>query len=182
MTVTGDIHPELPRRAWLFGLLLALGLGGCGYGVPDDGNGEGDGGVELTLGRSADGGSGFEAYSTASAEIDLVHGFQGGYHVEPTLYLTGVGDSAPDTRIDYVVERAGDGEQISRDTSYEIVPGGWTSYQNGYLHRSNPVIFDIQEPEEVVGDPVELTVTVDVTDGEEVTESVEGTIVDEDGQ
>lgn len=165
---------------WLWALMLVGAMSACGYGVPDDG---GDGGGDrLQLGRTMEGGSSFEAYATATAEIELVHGFQGGYHVEPALYVTGVGESAPDTSIDYLVERAGSGEQLSRDTSYDIGPRGWTEYEDGYLHRSNPVIFDIEQPDEVVGDPVTLEVTVDIVDGAELTRTVEGTIVDEDGE
>ncbi|MFB6374680.1 MAG: hypothetical protein ABEN55_16525, partial [Bradymonadaceae bacterium] len=56
-----------------------------GGDTDDGGNGEETSSdLSLDLGQSSDGDN-YDPYPDEGAEIKLVHGFQGGYHIEPSL-------------------------------------------------------------------------------------------------
>ena len=136
----------------------------------------------LDLGRRTMGGNGFEPYDDSNADVEIVHGFQGGYHIEPTLYLTGVDEEMFTADIHYEVVRDSDGEMLNSRKDYVVDHYGWMSYQDGFLHHSNPVIFAISGPSDVKGDGVEISITVDVRQGGAVSVTQDATIVDRDGR
>lgn len=141
------------------------------------------GDLTLEAGRLVGDADSFEAYADdGSAVIELVMGFQGGYHIEPALRLQGVETSGLETEIEYVVTRTSNGNRLNRPSEFRIGRRGWEERETGYIHRSNPVIFDIQRPSDIVGDEVELQLRVDVDSGGRGTTRVVGTIVDEEGR
>lgn len=146
-------------------------------GVSDDGD-EAGGDLTLKMGESIDGGDSYAPYPGEDAEIRLIHGFQGGYHVEPSLYVTGIDTTEFSTTIEYRVVRTSDGEQLNRRETYEIDHYGWLDRRDGYLHHSNPVIFKTNDPDEVLGDDIRMEVTVDLENGGNVSGTQKGTLVD----
>jgi hypothetical protein len=144
-----------------------------------DGDGEEAGDLTLDLGEHGPSGAGFEPYTDGAGEFELVRGFQGGFHLEPVLYLVGVEQSEFTAEIDYEIRRRSDGDLLNRETTFEIGPRQWSDHEEGYLHFSNPVIFTAGQPDAVIGTPVELVVTLDVQGGGSVHVSHVGTVVDE---
>jgi hypothetical protein len=83
--------------------------------------------------------------------------------------------------IDYVVERTSNGERVNRPSEFTIRSEfGWEELDSGWVHRGNQVIFDINRPAQIVGDEVELQVSVDLESGARSQTRVIGTIVDEE--
>jgi len=179
-------------RIWSFALVVLLAPVAAGCHPPSEGGSdggtdtEGDGWTpeELSVeaGRLVDGGATFEPYADGGdAEIELVAGFQGGFHVEPDLRLTDLDSDAFTTVIDYVVERTSNGERVNRPSEFTIRSEfGWEELDSGWVHRGNQVIFDINRPAQIVGDEVELQVSVDLESGARSQTRVIGTIVDEE--
>jgi len=176
------------------GLMLVVGVG-CfppdgtpetgpdTHSTPDadgvDGSGEvSDGDLTLTMGRSSDDRESYDPYPDEGAEIRLIHGFQGGYHVEPALHVAGIEAREFSTTIRYSVERIEDGEKLNRRNTYNIGQYGWMDHQGGHLHHSNPVVFETRMPDQLLGDAVRMTVTVDIDDGGRVSDTQTGTLVD----
>ena len=148
----------------------------------EPGDGGEDGGppadLALDLGSFADEGNAYDPYPEEGAEIRLVHGFQGGYHVEPSMYLSGISQSGFEATITYEVERVSDGEKLNRRDTYIVGQYGWTSYKEGFLHHSNPVVFKTRTPDEVLGDEIQLRVTVDLENGGKASDTQTGTLID----
>lgn len=190
---------NLRAKRCLAGLLL-VGLVGCSSGLPeqpvesdwqldaeagerpdadvDGDDGESTGDLTLELGGHGPSMADFEPYEEGAADFELIRGFQGGFHLEPVLYLEGVGREDFTAEIDYQVRRRSDGEMMNRQTTFEIGPRQWSAHEEGYLHFSNPVIFTSRRPDEIIGTPVELVVSVDLQGGGSVTVSDRGTVVD----
>lgn len=172
------------RRLALAVVLVAA----AGCYPPSNGNGDGDawssGELSVEAGDVVDGGAAFEPYAAGgNAEIELVAGIQGGFHIEPDLRLRGVDSDEFTTVIDYVVTRTSNGDRLNRPSEFTIRSEfGWSEAPSGpgYIHRSNQVILDISRPSQVVGDEVEVQITVDLESGGMGETRVVGTIVDEE--
>ena len=151
--------------------------------VADDAEPDARGASEfsLQLGRPADQGMGFEPYASSDPELEIVRGFQGGFHLEPSLYITELDRRDFTAVIDYQVVRLSDGESLIRPTEYTIDQAGWISWADGYVHHSNPVIFTASQPSEVTGTEVRLQVTVRLEGGGRTRASLEATLVNGEG-
>lgn len=197
---------ELLSRSWGMAVgaaLVAAAVWGCSDGEGDqpgsdtedwststdvsgdadttESNPEPTDGLSLALGRPADGGEGFEAYAEEDAEIELVHGFQGGYHIEPVLYLSGIEREGFEADVEYVVEERESGQQVNRTSEFQIGRFGLNEYEGGYLYHSPPVVFEVESPSEITGAEIRLEVSLDVVGGSSTTTTRIATIVDEDG-
>ncbi len=165
----------VPTR-WLW--LVALALAGCAdAGGATDAGGDPDGyapGTDphVVLGT---GGSAFVDIPPSGATLELVHGPQGGWHLEVSARLYGL--TIDGLLLGYRTER--DGTVVSMPTEYtlerfRVVPEG-----DHYLRAGDRVIFDIADGSEVVGATVDVIVTATPTDGDPVTDRRTVTVVDE---
>jgi hypothetical protein len=135
-------------------------------------------GGALGLGQSSASRASYTPYSDEGAEVRLVHGFQGGYHLEPAVYVPDGPDGEFESEVYYDVWRLSDGERLNRRRRYLVTHHGWLDYEGGLLHHSNPVILAVSSPEALVGDRVCLEVRVDIEGGREVSGTRIATVVD----
>lgn len=135
-------------------------------------------GGDLVIGQTSADRASFTPYSEADAEVRLVHGFQGGYHVEPAVYVPDGPDGEFESDVYYDVWQLADGERLNRRRRYLVTHHGWLDYEGGLLHHSNPVILAVSSPEALVGDRVCLEVRVDIAGGPEVSGTRIATVVD----
>lgn len=135
-------------------------------------------GGDLVLGQSSSDRASFTPYSEENAEVRLVHGFQGGYHLEPAVYVPDGPDGEFEAEVYYDVWRLEDDERLNRRRRYLVTHHGWMEYEGGLLHHSNPVILAVSSPEALVGDRVCLQVRVDIEGGPEVSGTRIATVVE----
>lgn len=147
-------------------------------------DGGGDGDLSMTLGRLNTEERSFEKYPVGEARVEVVSGFQGGFHVEPSILLQGVEADPFEAELEYEVRDRDSGEVMTRPTLYNIESRwGWLEYKkgDGVVHHSNPVIFDgIAGPEDVEGEKVILWVRAKIMEtGAEVEVEKEAEIINE---
>jgi len=146
-------------------LTALVGLGGCQEEDPEP--------PWLQLG------AGLEAFETVDAgdSVELVHGPQGGWHVDLALRFGGFGpdgvllrylalDPESDSELSFATEA------VLQERLVRPIDGGWE-------RLGDRVVFDIDAADEVVGTAVLIEVTAS-WDGESWTDSVEARVADED--
>jgi len=126
--------------------------------------------IELGTGTSA-----FVAIAEG-ARLELIHGPQGGWHVDTTCRLYGL---EPDGLVlSYQAIQPSDGSVVSLPVEVvlrrtRVVPEG-----DHFLRAGDRTIFDIEGPGEVVGATVELVVRATPTTGEPLEDRRVITVVD----
>jgi hypothetical protein len=146
--------------AALFALSGCLPPGG-NNGNSDAGDGDvEEGPFEVTLGKSTQGD--FEAFS-GTPTLEVVSGFQGGFHLEPALMLEEVAPSEFFAVVSYEVEDVDSGELLHRDPSmYRVDQGAFVESQGALLRTFDRVILEVNTADDAAGRTVELSVEVEL--------------------
>jgi hypothetical protein len=157
--------------AWATGWLPALGVG-CGdvASPPFDGGGVAPR-VQIGTGTSA-----FVELPASGGLIELVHGPQGGYHVELAARIWGLDPEA--LRITYRVVRRSDGVVLSA-TPYVLSPARVVQEGDHLLRTGDIAVLDVAGPMDVVSEDIELTLIARARDGNEASDTRVATVVDE---
>lgn len=155
---------------WLL-LVAALLLAGCPEEPPDSDAGH-DGGadgsppaIEVELGGRQDGS--FVKVTEEEPTLEVVSGFQGGYHIEPGLRMETIGAEEFISVVEYRVTDAETGELLSSDPmSYRINQRAW-NYEPGVGHFRvwEQVILNVIDPDDAAGRLVDIDVRVFVEGG-----------------
>ncbi len=135
-------------------------------------------GSGLVMGQSSDDLESFTPYAEREAEVKLIQGFQGGYHVEPALFLPDPPGGEFQADVHYEVRRTGSDEQLNQISQYPADHHAWMDYCDGLLHHSSRVILSIDSPGALIGDEISLEVRVDIDGEGEVSASKTATVVD----
>jgi hypothetical protein len=153
--------------------LLACLLAACSSSpvVPPEDSGATLARVELGTGTST-----FVALPATGGTMELVHGPQGGYHVEVATRLWGL---APEGLVlTYSARRTSDGTVVST-TPYVLTAARVVREGDHLLRAGDITIFDVADPPSLVGQTIEVTVTARLPDGSiEVSDSRTVTIAD----
>ena len=135
---------------------------------PDAGSDAGDASesLEVELGRRIDPAE-HDPLPDSGAVFEIISGFQGGYHIEPTLRMKDPGPDEFITLIDYELIDPETGEEVTMEPSrYRGNEAGWTRVPpDSYVRTYQQFILDTFDPEELVGRSFELRVRVEVEDG-----------------
>lgn len=168
------------RLVWMAAISVVLAMG-CGDpteekpdgGVPDGGPGE------LTAQLGTFEGANFRPLEE-TGELEIISGFQGGWHVEPLLLIDGVGSKEIlSGTLLFVVERESSSEEVGAAPEQEVEPVFWDNYQDdSYLFLTQPVFLNFP-PDQLVGERVVLEMTLSLTNGEELTVSQQTTLKDD---
>ncbi len=164
------------RRGWIAGL-VALVLASCTPAVRSDDAGLAvDGALDAPSGPSLELGTGLEAFvpiPDEGAELELVHGPQGGWHVHLSLRARGI---AP-TGLIYEITRLSDGELVCM-LPLGVREGTFVE-RDGALERVGDfAIFSISSAEEIAGEDVLVRASVYDAERRSVTDEVQARIVD----
>lgn len=162
-------------------LLLAIG-GACSddsptidaatdSGAADAFRSDGGGGSRVELGTGL---ANFVDIPTAGAEMEIVAGPQGGWHLEVTARLYEL--TIDELRLSYRIER--EGMTISMPVEYSLTERRLVRDGDRWLRAGDQVRFEISDPIEVVGDTVQVVVTADPVDGDPVSDRRTVTVVD----
>ncbi|MBW2464917.1 MAG: hypothetical protein JRH11_24925 [Deltaproteobacteria bacterium] len=108
------------------------------------------------------------------ADLELIAGPQGGWHLEATARLYEL--TVEGLLLSYRIERGG--TVISMPVEFGLSERRLTRDGDRWLRAGDQVRFEITEPADVVGDVVELIVIANPTDGEPVTDSRAVTVID----
>lgn len=160
------------RLATLFVLAAAVLVAGCPDDPPESDAGI-DGGTDadppallIELGERDD--SSFVAFTDEQPTLEVVSGFQGGYHIEPALRMDGVEAGEFISVVSYRVTDVETGEVLTSDpTSYRINQRAWNHQPDvGYVRVWEQVILsNVIDPDDAAGRVVELEVDVEVEGG-----------------
>ncbi len=112
-------------------------------------------------------------------EVELVSGFQGGYHIDVVLFvetLPEVTDGITRARVRHVETS----ERFAGITA-DIFAENWrVDPEGGFVYSIPPVVTDgFSYPSDAIGDPIELEVTTTMDDGTEARDIVRLVLVDE---
>lgn len=140
-------------------------------GAADAFRSDGAAGARVELGTGL---ANFVDIPRAGADLELIAGPQGGWHLEATARLYDL--NVEGLLLSYRIERAG--TVISMPVEFALSERRLTRDGDRWLRAGDQVRFAITEPADVVGDVVELFVTADPTDGDPVTDSRTITVVD----
>jgi hypothetical protein len=126
-------------------------------------------GVELGTGTTS-----FVEIPEDDAELELVRGSQGGFHVDVTARIY---DAEPEgLTITYAASL--DGTIVSYPTSVELDRSRVVAEDDHYLRAGDFLQLEIAGPPEVVGRELEISVHVGATSGASAEDSRRATIVD----
>jgi hypothetical protein len=179
----------VPHHRTIFVFLAALSVA-FGTGCPDDttaADAAADSGAADAF--RSDGGAGprvelgtglanFVDIPATGADLELIAGPQGGWHLEATARLYDL--TVEGLLLSYRIERGG--TVISMPVEFALSERRLTRDGDRWLRAGDQVRFEITEPADVVGDVVEFIVTANPTDGESVTDSRTITVVDLDDE
>jgi hypothetical protein len=169
------------RRGPIGLFILAATLGACG----GDGDAN-DGGadvirvdaprgeaprVELGTGRTS-----FVEIPEAGAELELVAGPQGGWHIDVTTRLYDL--AIEQLLLTYEITR--DGDVVSMPRQFMLREALVLREGDHYLRAGDFVPFEITQPADIVGDTVVVRVTAEAVDGARAEDQRTVTIVDEE--
>ena len=155
-------HPRALATTAMVLVLTALAATGCGTeaDAPDAGPGP-DVDAACAVGGGAPPwllvGTGAESFVALApgAEIELIHGPQGGYHLSTTA-LFGLGVSPDDYVLRYEVRRL-DGTLLGT-TGVALLERRLARACGGWFRGGDIVVLSISGPTEVAGDEVDLSV------------------------
>lgn len=159
-------------RWMLAGLALVVcACAGCpeGGGGSDAGQDAGfdvtPGQLDVQIGKNVDGQ--WQAFADDGATIEVVSGFQGGYHLGPALRIERPPADSFITVVDYSVTDVDTGEELAAEPSrYRVNERTWEPRPSGYFVRPwERYILDIDDPAKVEGRTVRISVEVTVEGG-----------------
>lgn len=121
-------------------------------------------------------GAGLDAWEPLGAEVELVFGPQGGWHVDVCLLFGGWGPDG--LALTYRGIDAETGEQVTWETGAELTSTSVLVTGDGWERVGDRVVFQIDSDDEVIGRDLRLEVVA--TDGErELADEGTTTVVDE---
>lgn len=142
--------------------------------MPDPGDTDPPGDLDVVLRPR---GAGAEAY-TDGQEVELVSGFQGGYHIDVNLAV----DELPAEANGIArarVRRVADGQRFAGVTA-ELFAENWRVVSDGIVYSLPPLTTDgFAYPDEAIGERIELEVTVTMDDGAEDRDVIELVLIDD---
>lgn len=176
--MTRTSHVALARAAWIAGALA-----GCEGGArPADGGPGGledaasvldatgpDAGPVLELGTGLEG---FEPLGSP-AEVELVHGPQGGYHLTMSMRVWQLAPVA----LRWQVARVDDARVLA-DLALDARPGSFVPVGGALVRSGELVILDVLGPSEIVEREVRIDANVRAATGEVAARSVTIRVVD----
>ena len=125
--------------------------------------------VELGTGRTT-----FVDIPASGAELELVAGPQGGWHIDVTTRLYEL--TIEQLLLTYEITR--DGEVVSMPRQFMLREALVLREGDHYLRAGDFVPFDISQPADIVGDIVVVRVTAEAADGARAEDERTVTIVD----
>ncbi len=140
-------------------------------GAADAFRSDGGGVARVELGTGL---ANFVDIPATGADLELIAGPQGGWHLEATARLYEL--TVEGLLLSYRIERVG--TVISMPVEFALSERRLSRDGDRWLRAGDQVRFEITEPADVVGDVVELIVTANPTDGEPVTDSRTITVID----
>lgn len=125
------------------------------YRAPDPEGVVGDVSIEI--------GTGYEAFIPLAPgdDVELIAGFQGGWHVDAAVRLSGVG---PDGVLLVYDAIASDGERISFETQAVLTQNGLLPEGEGWVRLGDRIVMDILDTDAVEGAELTLRVTAQFKD------------------
>lgn len=109
-------------------------------------------------------GAGLYAYENLEDgdTIELVHGFQGGWHVDMAIRFGDLGPSG--IHLTYQATDSTNGDLISYITETTLRENQVQSYEEGWERSGDRIVFDIGSAQEVIGRDLQLHVTARLGD------------------
>lgn len=156
------------------GFILAAGLvlTGCPENLPDPDAGS-DAGADadppaLTVELGTRQETSFVSFDADQPALEVVSGFQGGYHIEPALRVEGVEADDFISVVSYRVSDAETGELLtSNPTKYRVNQGAWSFQPEvGHVRLWEQVVLrNLINPDDAAGRVVDIEVEVRVERG-----------------
>lgn len=140
-------------------------------GANDAFRSDGSGAARVELGTGT---ANFVDIPVEGAELELVAGPQGGWHLEVTARLYDL--TVENLLLAYRIER--EGMTISKPVEFSLTERRLVRDGDRWLRAGDNVIFEITAPADVVGDTVTVVVTADPTDGPIIMDSRTVTVID----
>lgn len=151
-------------------VVAALLLAGC-----PEGGGQSDAGtdsgwdvqpVELEVGLGRAEQDQFVEMTGSQPTLEVVSGFQGGYHIEPALRIEEPPVDEFITVVEYRVTDVDTGEVLTADPmSYRVDARAWNHQEGAYVRTWERVILNVLEASEAAGRTVRIDVSVEVEGG-----------------
>jgi hypothetical protein len=142
--------------------LVLVGLASCAgepSPAPDAATGDllpASGGPRVELGQGT---STFIPIEKEGAQLQLVQGPQGGWHVDVTCKFWGLDPDG--MTLAYVANAAGgDGGTVSHPSSYVLTRDRVVPEGDAWVRTGDRVVFDIMSPSEILGNAVVISVLV----------------------
>lgn len=149
-------------------LLIAVAVTFSSCTDPGGGSDAGDtdpGTLGVELGKRTDQPE-FASITQPGTDLELISGFQGGYHLEPALRIAHPGPDEFITVVDYAVVDTDTGESLEEEPGlYRVDQRAWTRADDGLVRLWERVILAIDEPADAAGRRVRIEVDVDVEGG-----------------
>jgi hypothetical protein len=168
--------------AVLLAVLLATAMAGCtsddagGGGEPDAGP-PGDAMAAMPRVELGTGGASYREIATTGATLELVHGPQGGFHVDVAVRFW---DVEPDgTILGYVGRDTATDTVITLPSRFELSARRVVREGDHWVRAGDILVFDAMSPDAVVGKTVEITATLEPTAGAPVTDTRTIVVVDD---
>jgi hypothetical protein len=163
---------------WALFLLSACPEGG---GSSDAGHDAGETSIEVELGMRSDPDHAFTDFP-AGATLEVISGFQGGYHIEPAIRLAETEVDEFITVVEYTITDVDSGQLLSNQPfSYRVQHSAWNHEPGvGYTRTWERVILDVIDGDEAAGRSVRIDVRIHVEETNAIgTDSAEIDIVNE---
>lgn len=161
-------------------LLVACPPPGGGEDNNDAGADSGDvveDAFELELGKSNQGE--FEAFS-GQPELEVVSGFQGGFHLEPAIRMDGLGRDEYFAIVTYSVVDTDTGQALHRSPStYRVNESAFEREGSAWIRSYDRVILEVNTASDAAGREVELNVSVEIEGYGRASTFVTASLVDE---
>ena len=114
---------------------------------------------------------------TDGQDVELVAGVQGGFHINLTGRLFGF--ALDGITLDYEAVPVGGTTPISMPTELVLDESDFVPDSGGVLRAGDFLIMEVEEPSEVVGMELEVTLTATDTTGRSVSDTRQVRVVDE---
>jgi hypothetical protein len=168
-------------------LVLAVACGQEDGGGGEDAGSFGDASRGMDSGAPGDGarvelGTGTTAYRelpATGASLDLVHGPQGGWHVDLAVRI--YVDDPEGAILAYEGRDPATGAVITMPSRFMLRTARLTREGDHWLRVADRAIFDVAEPADVVGRDVEVVASLERTGAVSVSDRRTITVVDDDG-
>jgi hypothetical protein len=133
--------------------------GGDNNGTADAGDVE-EAPFDVEIGKSS---QGDYAEFSATPQLEVVAGFQGGFHIEPALKISQLQPDAFFAVISYRIEDVDSGETLHQSPSmYRVDEGAFDASAGAWFRNYDRVILSVSTASEAAGRTVDLFVEVEI--------------------